>query len=129
MAKRHDRGRRDRRDRIGARFTRGVDDAARELGVSGSTVRMAITQQRLPSWLTDSKLWLTAEHVAAFDVSGRGRRPRLTVTCGNRDGASMRIRVIGGKLEVTRKQGTVVEGHIERWTQVDRTALRANRRS
>jgi hypothetical protein len=31
------------------------------------------TQQRLPSWLTDGKLWFTAEHVAAFEVSGRGR--------------------------------------------------------
>jgi hypothetical protein len=26
--------------------------------------------------------------------------------------------VIGGGLEVTRKEGNVVEGHIERWTQV-----------
>lgn len=79
---------------------------------------MAITQQRPPNWLTDGKLWLTAEHIAAFEVSGRGRRPRLTVTCGNCDGTSMRVKPIGGELEVDRKEGNVVHGRIERWTQV-----------
>src|SRR5262245_36639106 len=86
-------------ERIAGRYSRSVDAAARELGVSGSTVRMAITQHRLPSWLRDGKLWLTPEHVDAFEVSGRGRRPRLTVTWGNRDGSSLRVRVIGGELE------------------------------
>jgi hypothetical protein len=51
-------------------------------------------------------------------VQRRGRPPRLFVTCGSKDSASMRVRVIGGELEVARKEGGVVEGQIASWDQV-----------
>lgn len=40
------------------------------------------------------------------------------MTCGSQDGASLRVRVIGGELETSGKQGGLVAGQITTWSQV-----------
>jgi hypothetical protein len=42
----------------------------------------------------------------------------LLVTIGSQDGASMRIRVIGGSLEITRKTGSLIAGRVMTWDRV-----------
>ncbi|HEY6174856.1 MAG TPA: hypothetical protein VIX73_10445 [Kofleriaceae bacterium] len=53
--------------------------------------------------MKDGEIRLAPESVDSYQVSRRGRPPRLLVTCGSKDGRSMRIRVVGGELEVSRK--------------------------
>jgi hypothetical protein len=40
------------------------------------------------------------------------------VTCGSKEGMSMRVRVVGGELEVSRKEGGLVEGQVTSWEKV-----------
>jgi hypothetical protein len=105
-------------DRSAARYTLSVAAAAARLGIRDSAVRTAVIEGRLPSWMRDGQIWLSPEAVDGYEVSRRGRPPRLTVTCGSKDGASMRIRVIGGELEEQRKAGGLVEGQIATWERV-----------
>ena len=53
--------------------------------------------------MKDGEIRLAPESVDSYQVSRRGRPPRLLVTCGSKDGRSMRIRVVGGELEVSRQ--------------------------
>jgi len=105
-------------ERTAARYTLSVAAAAERLGVVDSTVRMAVREGRLPSWIKGGDIFLAPESVDSYEVSRRGRPPKLLVTCGSKDGASMRIRVIGGELEVARKEGGLVEGQVAAWSQV-----------
>jgi len=105
-------------DKVAARYTMTVGEAAEKLGIRDGAVRTAVIEGRLPSWIRDGQIRLAPESVASYEVSRRGRPPRLTVTCGSKDGASLRVKVVGGELEVARKDGGLVEGRVESWTQV-----------
>jgi excisionase family DNA binding protein len=101
-----------------ARYTLSVTEAADRLGIRDSAVRTAVIEGRLPSWMKDGEIRLSPESVDSYQVSRRGRPPRLLVTCGSKDSASMRIRVIGGELEVSNKAGGLVEGQVTSWEKV-----------
>jgi hypothetical protein len=54
----------------------------------------------------------------------------MLVTVGSKEGMSMRIRVVGGELEVSRKEGGLVEGQVTSWDKVGViTGLRREARS
>ena len=40
------------------------------------------------------------------------------VACGSHDGTSLRIRVEGGDLDVTNKDGSIVHGEVKQWQRV-----------
>jgi hypothetical protein len=101
-----------------ARYTLSVAAAAERLGIRDSAVRTAVLDGRLPAWMKDGEIRLAPESVDSYQVSRRGRPPRLLVTCGSKDGASMRVRVVGGELEVNRKEGGLVEGQVTTWERV-----------
>ncbi len=105
-------------EKVGARYTLSVAEAAERLGVGGNTVRTAVGEGRLPSWMRDGQIWLDPASVDSYEVSRRGRPPKLLVTMGSKDGASLRIRVIGGEPEIIRKEGSVVEARITSWSSV-----------
>lgn len=105
-------------EKTAARYTLSVAQAAEQLGIRDSAVRTAVIEGRLPSWMLGGEIRLSPEGVESYQVSRRGRPPRLLVAIGSKDGASMRVRVVGGELEVSGKQGGVVAGQITTWSQV-----------
>jgi hypothetical protein len=104
--------------KVAARYTLSVAEAAERIGIRDSAVRTAVLEGRLPSWMKDGEIRLDPASVDSYQVSRRGRPPRLLVTCGSKDGASMRICVVGGELEVSRKEGGLVEGQVTSWERV-----------
>lgn len=81
-------------------------------------------------WMKDGEIRLAPESVDNYQVSRRGRPPRMLVTVGSKEGMSMRIRVVGGELEVSRKEGGLVEGQVTSWDKVGViTGLRREARS
>lgn len=105
-------------EKASARYTLTVAEAAERLGIRDSAVRTAVLDGRLPSWTKDGQIWLAPASVASYEVSRRGRPPRLMVTCGSQDGASMRVNVIGGELEVGSKASGLVDGTVNNWERV-----------
>lgn len=105
-------------ERAAERYTLSVLDAAKQLGIRESAVRVAVVEGRLPSWMRDGQIRLSPESVASYEVSRRGRPPRLSVVCGSKDGASLRIGVIGGKFEKVGTTGGLVEGQVTTWERV-----------
>jgi excisionase family DNA binding protein len=104
--------------RTAAKYTLSVTEAAARIGVGESTVRMAVLDGRLPSWMKSGEIYLAPDAVDRYQVSRRGRPPQLQVTCGNAPGISMRIRVVGGELDITEKKGSLVHGVVRSWKQV-----------
>ena len=105
-------------EKAAARYTLSVAEAAERLGIRDSAVRTAVLEGRLPSWTKDGQIRLAPASIDSYEVSRRGRPPRLLVTCGSKAGASMRVRIIGGELEVSSKTGGIVDGAVNRWEKV-----------
>lgn len=106
-------------ERAAALYTMTVGQAADRLGLATSAVRTAVLAGRLPAWMRDGEIRLDPKTVDAYEVRASGRRPRLLVTCGSDDGASLRVRVDGGELDVTGKRGGIVDGQVTKWSAVD----------
>lgn len=98
-----------------ARYTMTVAQAAEELGLSPSAIRMAVTTRRLSCWMIEGEIRLDPVSVASYQVSRRGTPPKLVVACGSNDGASLRLSVEGGELDVTHKVGSIVHGEVKQW--------------
>ena len=75
-------------EKAAARYTLSVAEAAERLGIRDSAVRTAVLEGRLPSWIKDGQIRLAPASVGTYEVSRRGRPPRLLVTSGSKDGAS-----------------------------------------
>lgn len=104
--------------KVAARYTLTTAEAADRAGVGGSTLRTAVADGRLPAWIKEGLLYFTPESVDGFVRGNAGRRPRLRATSGSEDGASLRLRVAGGKPERKLKVRSVVELQIDKWDQV-----------
>jgi excisionase family DNA binding protein len=105
-------------EKAAARYTLSVAEAAERLGIRDSAVRTAVLEGRLPSWMRDGVIKLDPASVDSYAVSRRGRPPRLLVTCGSKEGASMRVRVVGGELEVSHREAGLVVGQVTSWEKV-----------
>lgn len=119
-------------EKAAAKYTLTVGQAAEKAGVATSAIRTAVIAGRLPSWMKDGQIYLEPQSVAAYQADRRGGRPpQLIVTCGNQEGASMRVRVVNGELEVSNKSRGVVDGLVKKWDEVVviTSAKRENERS
>jgi hypothetical protein len=105
-------------EKAASRYTLSVAQAAEKLGIAPSAVRTAVLDGRLPSWMKDGQIFLDPHSVESYEVVRRGRSPQLRVTCGSHDGASMRVRVVGGELEVTNKAKGLVDGLVKQWEEM-----------
>jgi hypothetical protein len=103
-----------------SRYTMSVAQAADQLGLGESAIRMAVLGRRLPSWMVDGEIRLDPTSVASYKATKRGgAAPKLVVACGSHDGASLRIRVEGGEVETTHKEGGVVHGEVRKWSGIE----------
>jgi len=84
-----------------------------------SAVQAAVSEGRLPSRPTDEAPDPAPAGVDASDADRHGGAALLIATCGSKDGTSMRIRVLGGELEISNKEAGLVEGQIVRWDKVE----------
>lgn len=103
-----------------ARYTMSVADAAARAGVVESAIRTAIITGRLPAWFREGKNFLDPASVEAFAIA-RGAPPAqdvLQVVTGSADGASLRISVVGGELEVISKRGSLVSGRVSTFSMI-----------
>ncbi len=105
-------------EKAAARYTMTVAQAAERLGLSPSTIRMAVLSERLASWMVDGEIRLDPAAVGAYEVSRRGTPPKLLVSAGSHDGTSLRVRVEGGELDVTDKERAIVHGEVKQWQRV-----------
>jgi len=61
--------------------------------------------------MKDGEIRLAPENVDGYQVSRRGRPPRLMVTCGIKEGMSMWIRVVGASSRsAAGKESGLVDG-------------------
>lgn len=105
-------------EKAAARYTITAAQAAEKLGIAASAVRTAVIDGRLPSWMKDGQIYLDPQSVESYEVVRRGRSPQLTVTCGSKDGTSLRVRVAGGELEITNKAKGLIDGTVKQWEAV-----------
>ena len=61
---------------VAATHTVSVKDAARQLGITESSVRAAITARKLAGWMRNGQWYLRSESIASYKVSNRGRKKR-----------------------------------------------------
>lgn len=98
------------------RFTMTVADAAREIGITESAVRLAITQGRLAARKVGATYSVDPESVTAYPRAPRGPKPALRARVGSRTGVSFRIK--GADVEAE-KIGGAREGIIQHgWAQI-----------
>jgi excisionase family DNA binding protein len=101
-------------------YTVTVTEAARQLGVHPSAVRQAIQQHRLDAVKRGGVHLLRPSSVESYRVSRRGPRPApaLAACVGNVPGASCRIKIRGGALEVEERDSATVTGSVARFERV-----------
>jgi excisionase family DNA binding protein len=107
-------------ERAAARYTMTVAQAAEQLGLGESAIRMAVRASRLPSWMKGGEIFLDPQAVAAYKGGARrgGPATKLLVAIGSHDGTSLRLRVDGGsaELEHARKAGGITSGELTKWS-------------
>jgi hypothetical protein len=59
---------------VAAAYTVSVKDAARQLGITGASVRAAISGHKLDARMRNGQWYLRPESLAAYKVSNRGRK-------------------------------------------------------
>jgi hypothetical protein len=59
---------------VAATHTVSVKEAARQLGITESSVRAAITARKLAGWMRNGQWYMRPESVASYKVSNRGRK-------------------------------------------------------
>ena len=98
------------------RFTMTVAEAAAEVGITESGVRLAITQHRLDARKAGSTYLIDPESVAAYPRAPRGPKAALRARIGSRPGVSFRIKgadVDAEKVDSAR-EGLIPNG----WVQI-----------
>ena len=100
------------------RFWRTLRSLRRGGAVEDREVGPAVSEGRMPSSNSEDDAGPASDDLETDDASQRSGPATLTVTCGSKDGTSMRIRVLGGELEITDKQAGLVDGQIVGWVQV-----------
>ena len=103
-----------------ARFTMTVAQAAEQLGLGESAIRMAVRGGRLPAWMKGGDIRLDPTAVAAYKAGPRrgGAATKLLVAIGSHDGTSLRLRVDGGsaELENVSKVAGITSGELTKWS-------------
>jgi excisionase family DNA binding protein len=103
-------------ERIAARFSMTVGEAAAELGIHESAVRQAIAAKRLASWMKEGRHYVEPRALKTLEVGTRApvgpRKPAaggaLAVKMGSCPGASFSVRT----------PIAIVDGQISTWKRV-----------
>lgn len=95
-------------------YTVTITEAANRLGVHPSAIRQAIHAKRLDAMKRGHLYLIRPSALESFQLSRRGPKPdpALDVVAGNDDGRSLRIKVLGGELQVGAREGHRVSGTI-----------------
>ncbi len=107
-------------NKLAAKYTVTVAQAAEQLGIHQSAVRQAIEARRLASWMKDGKHFLEPSSLASFaQSSGKGRAGKksemsseLDIVLGHAAGASLRVRSAKPVETIERVDGNVVHGRL-----------------
>jgi excisionase family DNA binding protein len=103
-------------------YTVTIAEAADQLGVHPSAVRQAVHAKTLDAIKVGGSWRLKPSSVASYRVSRRspaGRsEPVATAVVGSVDGASFRLKILGGKLTETGRHDRRVEGTIDRFDRM-----------
>ncbi len=104
-------------------YTVTITEAAERLGVHPSAVRQAVQAHKLDA-IKKGKTWLLKpSSVESYDRSRRasprgGAPPAVVASVGNVPGMSLRIRVEGGELRETGREGKRIEGEIPTFERI-----------
>ncbi len=111
-------------DKLAAKFSMSVAEAAAELGIHESAVRQAIAAKRLPSWLKEGRHYVDPRALKTLEVGTRRPTKKdatagapLEVRMGSKAGASFSVRA-KGVIAIDEQTGHVNHGAISRWHQV-----------
>jgi len=102
-------------DKVRARYSMTVAQAAAHRGVHESAIRQAIQNRRLSSVRIDGRHMLDPEQVNALETSRRGPPAPLELVYGSIDGGSFSFKSDGDLVE-TGADGAKKTGRVERWT-------------
>lgn len=132
-------------EKLAARYSMTVPEAAEQLGVHESAVRQAIGAKRLASWMKDGRHYLEPKSLDSFEVGTRGPRgsvaqgaagprtksvthgtrgPRaksggpLEIVMGHAKDLSLKVRSSEPVEPVERVEGNIVKGALEHWKRV-----------
>jgi excisionase family DNA binding protein len=110
-------------EKVAARYTMTVAEAAAELGVHESAIRQAIGAKRLASWVKDGKHFLDPKAVRALELGTRGPRAALVggpleIVMGHTADARLKVKAFEPIAPLGRVEGNVVRGRLKTWKRV-----------
>lgn len=104
-------------------YTVTISEAAARVGVHPSAIRQAVHAHKLDA-IKKGKTWLLKPSSVETYAHGRRSSPRLeappavVASVGNVPGMSLRIKVQGGELRETGREGKRIEGEIESFDRI-----------
>lgn len=119
-------------DKLAAKYSMTVGEAAADRGIHESAVRQAISAKRLPSWLKDGRHFVEPRAVKALEVGTRGPTKKaaavaaevdaetdtpLDIVMGNEEGASLNVKA-AHPIEVDSQSGRTHHGTLANWKRV-----------
>jgi len=127
-------------EKLAARYTLTVRDAAQQLGIAEGAVRQAIAARRIPSWIKGNRHYIDPKALETLEVGTRGPIPAYVTPLKYRVGydwgsqATMQLKTVKGVIGVQPKKhgvstfqvgfvgdddkSTEANGDIERWRRV-----------
>jgi hypothetical protein len=104
-------------EKIAAKYSMTVAEAAADLGMSAGAVRQAIAAKRIGSWLKGGQHFLNPKALASLEVGTRAPTKRATAAAV----AALEVRMgsaTGASLSVKAKDAIDVDGRISSWKRV-----------
>lgn len=104
-------------------YTVTISEAAERVGVHPSAIRQAIHAHKLDA-IKKGKTWLLKPSSVESYAQGRrasprsGAPPAVVASIGNVPGKSLRIKVVGGELRETGREGKRIEGEIPSFERI-----------
>ena len=105
-------------DKVRARYSMTVKDAAAKLGVHENAIRQAIAAKRLSSVKVKNEHRLDPAQVNAFEIAARGPSAPLHVAVGATPTARLKIKSDGRFVEES-SEGQIHRGRLDGWTVAD----------
>lgn len=108
-------------EKLAARYSLSVAEAAKELGVHESAVRQAIAAKRLASWVKDGRHFIDPRALATFEVGTRGPKAKssaLEIVMGHAKGARLKVKADVPIEGTERVGGNVVKARLEKWRRL-----------
>ncbi len=117
-------------EKVAARFSMTIPEAAAELGIHESAVRQAIAAKRLASWIKESRHYVDPRSLKTLEVGTRGPTKKaraaseeaapespLEICMGSETGASLNVKA-PNPIEIVSQSGRTHQGSVSRWRRV-----------